>query len=761
MQSATCRMSYCGHLSIPFISRFKAENGRGDFSIETFSSPPSKNVKHCSSKRLRSSTRSSSELKPRAAPSPQGSTNRASVSGATRTDGSVKRDRLLSSLADMNYRLRRSIEAEAEAMHEQVTSLYSGKSEKELAREGFLLLRMTVKQSGRLYGDFLLRIAKADGDPLPLHRFRQGGTVCIKDDEERVGVDAVVSDVSTDAIHVTLPRSSADDIFDLPRSTLFKVEVSSQDTTALRQLAALDELMNIQSRRSAGAQAVRAILLESPVASRLASQTPRWIKSRARKAKFAGMLERYEGLNPSQRGAIGAALTRTWTLWQGPPGTGKTRTLLAFLDILCRFSSSMERNDMGQILAVADTNAAADNLLNGMLAVGVDAVRVGQAAKVRPELRHACLEARAEASSLGVQAASLRDQATSLLQRSEQLYLSGSISERDRKELLNESKRLWAAAETRLKSSAQTILDKAKVVVGTCAAAGDVRMKDRTFSVVVIDEATQSTEPSTLIPLMKDTECIVMAGDHKQLPPLVLSKEALENKLDVPLFRRLQDNGMPTLLLDTQYRMHPKIASFPSRHFYGGHIKCGIKESEREPVSVFSWPDSSQPIAFVKCEALEKRSSSKLNDVFPMRCTENGSYYNETQASLSIHIVKRLLQDPTLPSIALLTPYNAQLRLLYRYLKSELELATACNLERLVISTIDGFQGREADVVVLTTVRSNHRGSLGFLRDVRRMNVALTRAQRGLIVIGSACTLCNDPHWKAWLTAHRNCMTTI
>jgi regulator of nonsense transcripts 1 len=241
------------------------------------------------------------------------------------------------------------------------------------------------------------------------------------------------------------------------------------------------------------------------------------------------LLKELAHLNDSQRAAVAAALVRTCTLWQGPPGTGKTRTLLGFLELVCRMADTPERRQqLGPMLAVADTNAAADNLLQGMLSRGIAAVRVGQPAKVRPELRHVCLDALAEGTAAGRRSAVLRDKASRDLALASQAHRQEKISAAEWRQAKRESSMLWAQADRGMAEAAQAVLRAASVVVATCTAAGEARLQELSFRVVVVDEATQATEPSTLVPLLKGAECVVFAGDHKQLPPTVISQQALQ-----------------------------------------------------------------------------------------------------------------------------------------------------------------------------------------------------------------------------------------
>lgn len=315
--------------------------------------------------------------------------------------------------------------------------------------------------------------------------------------------------------------------------------------------------------------------------------------------------------------------------------------------------------------------------------------------------------------------------------------------------------RLWAQAESQLKEASEAVLASCQIVVGTCASAGEPRLSERRFRVVVIDEATQATEPSTFVALTKGAECVVMAGDHAQLPPTVVSRIAIDNGLDVSLFARLQNSRLPGLVLNTQYRMHPAISVFPSHQFYQGKIESGVSAEERPLpcISSFQWPNAALPVVLLSCDDKDERANTG-----PLAGTSTGnasgetggsSYRNPGQAEAAVRAVRGLLSDPTVTSIAVLTPYNGQVRLLNS--RFQTEFPEEVDSGRIIVSSVDGYQGREAEVVVFSTVRCNEKRNLGFLADARRMNVAITRARRGLVVIGSERTLDTSPHWSVWL----------
>jgi regulator of nonsense transcripts 1 len=263
--------------------------------------------------------------------------------------------------------------------------------------------------------------------------------------------------------------------------------------------------------------------------------------------------------------------------------------------------------------------------------------------------------------------------------------------------------------------------------------AGHFTLANRKFSIVLIDEATQATEPSALVPIVKGARQLILVGDHRQLPPTVTSRSAEEGGLDIPLFERLLSNGLPAHMLTTQYRMHPTIREFPSSRFYENKLEDGCSSSDRPPVAGFLWPDWDKPVAFVPVHGSEIEEES------------GSSRSNMDEAAIVVQVVNDLLApgDLTPEDIGVISPYAGQVRLI-RSMVDDV-------IEGLEVKSVDGYQGREKEIIVLSTVRANDAGKVGFLSNYRRLNVALTRAKRGLIVIGDDRTLRNDPTWASWL----------
>eukprot|EP00850_Spirogloea_muscicola_P016907 SM000141S00851 [mRNA] locus=s141:57415:63431:- [translate_table: standard] len=422
-------------------------------------------------------------------------------------------------------------------------------------------------------------------------------------------------------------------------------------------------------------------------------------------------------LNASQVAAIAAATARSVTLWQGPPGTGKTRTLLHLMAVL----RAMKR---GPILACADSNVAVDNLVEGLLALGLQPVRLGRPVKVKAALRDATLEALVAAHPTMRDVAKLRGRLQLL--RADAYDRSGA----KRTAAARLAASVWGEAESLEAQVVSSILDRADMVVATCVGAGDPVLTGRRFATCVIDEAAQATEPSALIALVASgASSVVLVGDPRQLPPTVLSQEALQSGLAVSLFERLQACGIQPLLLNTQYRMHPAIAAFPSKAFYDSKLQSQPRPSDRPAALGFAWPAATKPLAFVDCTDGQERGAGVVKIVTGFMEADNLEGGHE--------------------AIGIITPYQGQARLVR--LIQELFQAAGPSWEGLEVKSVDGFQGREKEVIIVSTVRAGASGALGFVQDPRLLNVALTRAKRGLVVVGSARTLVSSPIWRAWL----------
>ena len=477
-----------------------------------------------------------------------------------------------------------------------------------------------------------------------------------------------------------------------------------------------DALISFHSTEGDGGTVLRDLLLCQPHdLESSAAMRPEIHGQKPRPINLDGMT-----LDSSQKGAIENAILRRLTLIQGPPGTGKTHTAVHLLKAIIEMGR-------GPILACAESNVAVDNLLEGLLNIGVKAVRFGRPVKVRENLREATLDALSAKHPKQDEIAFIQEEMDGIKAKLNDLKgKERGLAHRD----INKNYREIRDLESRIIND---VLSGAEVLCTTNIGAGHFTLQDRKFPIVLIDEATQASEPSSLVPIVKGARQLILVGDHRQLPPTVISQNAEDGGLNIPLFERLIDNGIPSHMLTTQYRMHSTIREFPSARFYDNRLEDGCNDSDRPPAAGFLWPDWNKPVAFVPIHGSEIQDPT------------SSSKSNMDEAGMVVKIVNDLLAAGDLlpEDIGVISPYSGQVRLI-RQLFDE-------KVEGLEIKSVDGYQGREKEIIVLSTVRSNTEGNVGFLSDYRRLNVALTRAKRGLIVIGDDRTLRNDSTWSSWL----------
>ena len=433
-------------------------------------------------------------------------------------------------------------------------------------------------------------------------------------------------------------------------------------------------------------------------------------------------------LNASQQAAIHAGLDQRLTLIQGPPGTGKTYTAVHLLSILAQRGS-------GPLLATAESNVAVDNLLEGLLELGVNALRIGRPVKVREALREATLDAVLEHHPMQEELAFLQDEQREL--RKALPSLRGKEKGMMHKDISINQKEIRRMEDT----MTATVLNEAEVICATTIGCGHRLLQSRKFPIVLMDEATQASEPSSLVPIVKGCRQLVLVGDHQQLPPTVISRKAESGGLNRSLFERLISCGLNSMMLTTQYRMHPVLREFPSARFYENRLEDGCTSDQRPPPAGFLWPDWDHPMAFIPVAGVEEVDE------------EGKSRSNRDEAAKVLGIVDALLAmgDITADGIGVVAPYNGQVRLLSQLFDEAGGREQGQPYAGLEIKSVDGYQGREKDVIVFSTVRANDAGEVGFLSDYRRLNVAITRAKRGLIVLGHPTTLRHDPNWRAYL----------
>jgi AAA domain len=375
------------------------------------------------------------------------------------------------------------------------------------------------------------------------------------------------------------------------------------------------------------------------------------------------------------------------------------------------------------VLVAAPSNVAVDHLTEKIAATGLKVVRV--AARMR------------ETVSSSVEHLTLHSMTTAL----------GAAAKPELQKLmsLKEQKGILSAAEEtklrRLMREAEgEILGAADVITTTCAGAGDRRLDGLRFKHVLVDEATQACEPESLIPIVRGAKQLVLVGDHCQLGPVIMSKAASAAGLSQSLFERLIMLGVRPIRLQVQYRMHPCLSEFPSNVFYEGSLLNGVSFAERACAYRIPWPVPSKPMFFYSVTSPEEISASGT------------SFLNRGEASVVERLVTSFLNAGVTPAqIGVITPYEGQRAYTTAYMVQHGALRSAL-YQAIEVASVDSFQGREKDYIILSCVRSNEHQGIGFLNDPRRLNVALTRARFGVVVVGNPRVLAKQPLWHLLLT---------
>ncbi|MCA9200021.1 MAG: AAA family ATPase, partial [Planctomycetales bacterium] len=429
----------------------------------------------------------------------------------------------------------------------------------------------------------------------------------------------------------------------------------------------------------------------------------------------------FAALNESQQSAIQRCMgAQDLAIIHGPPGTGKTTTVIELIRQLVVREQT--------VLACAPSNHAVDNLMERLIACGVKAVRLGHPARVLPAVRQHTLDLMVrEHENLTLAKKLIKD--AMALHRQADRFTRAKPKPGQRRELRTEAKELFADARRLERQAVQQILDRAEVVCATTSLDVQV-LGDRMYDCLIIDEACQSTEAACWPPLTRAHK-LILAGDHCQLPPTVVSSVAAKQGLGISLQERLVEayGDNITSLLNVQYRMHQDIMTFSSQQFYKDQLVADASVAEHTLL------DLPQIDAGIDARAIEFYDTAGADFVEEVEA-DGESRFNRREAKFLIWKLERLIMAGVTPDqIAVIAPYAAQVRLL-RSWADEQPLGTT-----LEIDSVDGFQGREKEVVLFSLVRSNPQGDIGFLKDLRRTNVAMTRAKRKLILIGDSATL--------------------
>jgi ATP-dependent RNA/DNA helicase IGHMBP2 len=439
-------------------------------------------------------------------------------------------------------------------------------------------------------------------------------------------------------------------------------------------------------------------------------------------------------LNPAQSAAVQNILAANeLAIVHGPPGTGKTTTLVQAIN-------TMVSTEKQQVLVVAPSNAAVDLLSEKLSAEGLNVVRVGNPARVSENQLAVTLDNKMSLHPQMKEIKRLKKQAREFRDMAQKYKRSFGPAEREqRKALFTEARNISIEVERTEQYIVSDVLAKAQVITATLVGANHYTVRQLRFHTVIIDEAAQALEPACFIPILK-AEKLVMAGDHYQLPPTIKSAEAARGGLGQTLMEKCVAlyPGSVTLLQE-QYRMHKQIMQFSSKEFYNEKLQAHPSVAEHR-----LFPGD-QPLIFIDtagCGFEEKQEGGGISNPEEANCMLRhlGNYV----AQLSEHF-----SSVSFPSVAVISPYRHQVE----WLKEQVAATTTMASVRtsITVNTIDSFQGQERDVVYISLTRSNSDAVIGFLSEVRRMNVAMTRARKKLVVIGDSATIAQFPFYADFI----------
>jgi len=613
------------------------------------------------------------------------------------------------------------IKAEGEQLQQQLYRISPTEAEK----RGNSLIGLVIREEfAGLGGRVLVTLGKRNQQlDLPWTRLRAGSPVQLSEESSGTSsavsppLSGVVSQLRRESIQVALSQWP-DPQNDRPT---FRLDLASNEMAHQRELAAL-----AAADRAKGDQlaALRTVLLG---------------EGSAHFQALSGLTLFDTLSNPAQQQAIAHALAaEEVAIIHGPPGTGKTTAVVELI------RQAVRRGE--KVLACAPSNLAVDNIFERLLAVpelaaGANVVRIGHPARVLPALRDQTLDLLVENHPEMKLVRKLTKEANALRAGAAK-YTRAKPEPGARRDMRQEAKALLADARRLEAQLAERIFGSARVVCATLTGLDEKLLGGYSFDLCVIDEAAQSTEPSCWIPL-RYSKRLVLAGDHCQLPPTVIASEAASGGLATSLMERLITDAASGVTLarqlDLQYRMHQQIMAFPSQTFYhasllahptvANHLLCdlpGVQATELTSI----------PVYFIDTAGADHQETQEA---------DGESRFNEGEAQIVQRKITQLC-EAGLPAaqISVISPYSAQVRLLRERLTEFVE-------QGLEIGSIDGFQGRENEAVIISLVRSNADGEIGFLADIRRMNVALTRARRSLLVIGDSATIASHPFYAQLL----------
>ena len=540
------------------------------------------------------------------------------------------------------------------------------------------------------------------------HSFEYGCPVCffrISADRQirYFNFSAVISYVQDNKMVVVLPGPQV--LPELVVTGELGVQLYFDDTSYKTMFAALREVAEAKGNRTAR---LREVLLGKAPALR----------------RETGPV-RFPWLNASQEKAVNQVLcAKEVAVVHGPPGTGKTTTLVEAV------YETLHREN--QVMVSAQSNTAVDWIAEKLVDRGIPVLRIGNPTRVNDKMLAFTYERRFEAHSDYPELWQIRKTIREMTGR---LRKSGR---EDRERLHNQLTKLRVRA-TGLEIRIDTeLFTEARVIACTLVGAASRVLERRRFSSLFIDEAAQAIEAACWIAISR-ADRVILAGDHCQLPPTIKCIEAARGGLGRTLLEKVVLHKPETVsLLKIQYRMHEDIMRFPSRWFYHDELEAAPEVKYRGIL------DFDTPVSWIDTSELDLQEKAVAEGTGRLNTGEAELLVRELKNYMERIGIRRILEEHI--DFGVISPYRAQVHYLRHLLKKEPFFRPCRRL--ITVHTVDGFQGQERDVIMISLVRANEKGQIGFLRDLRRMNVAITRARMKLLILGEAVTLTRHPFYR-------------
>jgi ATP-dependent RNA/DNA helicase IGHMBP2 len=565
-------------------------------------------------------------------------------------------------------------------------------------------------------GDYItVEVERTTNKDLP-HQLRFGASAALfsNHDAKTDRVEGTISYQGGDRIKITL---FADELPEWTRDGKLGIDLLFDDNSYTEMNNAL-KLANSLSQKPAEGKLIQVLT---------GTKTPEFLSETT-----AGPLGH---LNTMQQAAVNKIVSaQDITIVHGPPGTGKTTTLVQAIKTLIA-----QNNE--QILVVAPSNTAVDLLSEKLFTEGLNVLRIGNPARVSERLMALTLDSKMADHPHMKEVKKLKKQAGEYKNMAHKYKRNFGKAEREqRKALFEEAHKIMREVGKSEQYIIDDLVSKAQVITATLVGANHYTVRNLKFKTVVIDEAGQALEPACWIPILK-AQKVILAGDHLQLSPTIKSTDAARGGLSTTLLEKcVALHPQAVTLLEEQYRMNEAIMAYSSRVFYENKLKA------HESVAHRLLFEGDLPVNYVDTagcgfeEKLEGTSSTN-----PEEAAFVFKHLNQLVEQLATQYT-----PATFPTIAVISPYKEQIRLLKEQLLNFPELSVYAN--KISVNTIDSFQGQERDIVYISMTRSNNEGDIGFLADIRRMNVAMTRARKKLVIIGDSSTLAQLPFYSDFIT---------